>query len=423
MAMTGEVRVRIGGAVLGALVACAPLASAGQEAAVPPRPFRAGSEATGPRRALTFDVAVHEAIGQMEDGQADGYSTNARLNGAFTARARKVKFDVAGGTEYRYYAGSSTVADQGRHGRIGLEASGRTTRFTVAQTVRQLPFQQLVGLPSILGEEGIVDTSADHALNRVPNTVYGTSVAVHRTLGRDGSLMFDYDLGMSRVAGGSGSHDVHRGGGLFTQRLGRSLDLRLGYHARSRQPGPDATLRPLLTHDLDAGFAFTRGLSLTRRTNLMFTSGSSILTSDLGRQYVLTGSAALNHMIGRTWNASLTFDRGVEFPDALPQPVVSDRVTVGIGGLWGRRMTLRARATGGIGNTTLDAAGQYRTFGAELRAAVLVGRRWHWFAEPFYFRHDASGVALIAGVPAATSRLGVRTGLDVQLAFLDRRRR
>ena len=420
--MTGEVCVRIGGLVVGALVACAPLASAGQEAAAPPRPFRAGSEATGPRRALTVDFAVHEAAGQAEEGQVDGYSTNARLNGTFTARGRYLKFDLAGGTEYRYYAGSDALADQGRHGRVGLEASGRTTRFTVAQTVRQLPFQQLVGLPSILGDEVVADTSADHALDRVPNTVYGTSVAVHRTLGRDGSLMVDYDLGMSRVTGRPGSQDVHRGGALFTQRVARSLDLRLGYHARSRQPGPDATLRPVLSHDIDAGFAFTRGLSLTRRTNLMFTSGSSILSSDLGRQYVLTGSAGLNHMIGRTWNASLTFDRGVEFPDALPTPVVSDRLTVGIGGLWGRRVNLRARATGGIGNTSVD-EGQYRTFGAELRAAVLVGRRWHWFAEPFYFQHDASGIAVTAGLPAATSRFGVRTGLDVQLAFLDRRRR
>jgi hypothetical protein len=420
--MLGDARLRFGGWAICALLAGAPAAAAGQDGGSQQRPFRAASTETGPRKVLIVDFAVHEAIGDAAEGLVDGYSTSGRLNSTFTARGRNITFNVGGGTEYRYHSTSGDVADQGRYGTIGLEAGGRTTRLKVAQTVRQLPFQQLVGLPSVLGPESSADTSADHALDRVPNTVYGSSVALHRTLGRDGSLSIDYDLGRSRTQGPS-SRDVHRGGALFTQRVGRSLDLRLGYHARSRQPGPDASVVSLLSHDIDAGLAFTRGLSLTRRTNLMFTSGSSILSSDHGRQYVLTGSAALNHTIGRTWNATLTFDRGLEFPDALPQAVVADRVSVGIGGLWGRRLNLRARATGGIGSTAVESDGEYRTFGTEVRAGLLVGRRWQWFVEHFYFQHEASGAALGAGLPAATSRQGVRTGLDVQLAFLDRRRR
>jgi hypothetical protein len=421
--MLGGVRLQIGGLVVCALVACAPCAFAEQdrERERPFRPMYAEDENL-PRRLLTFDLAMHEAVGEAAEGLVDGYSTSARVHSGFTARARRVTFSAGGGTEYRYHTTTREVADQGRQGSIGLEARGRATRFTVAQTARQLPFRQLVGLPSVLGPESVADTSADHALDRVPNTVYGTSVALQRTLGRDGTLVFDYNLGLTRTAA-DGSQNVHRGGALFTERLGRYLELRLGYHARSRQPGPDAAIVPLVSHDVDAGLAFTRGLSLTRRTSLMFTSGSSIVSSELGRQYVLTGSAALNHMIGRTWNATVTLDRGLDFPDALPEPVVADRLSLGVGGYWGRRFSVRARATGGIGNTVLEGQGEYRTFGTEVRASLILKRRWQWFAEHFYFQHEASGAALAAGLPAATYRRGIRTGLDVQLAFLDRRRR
>jgi hypothetical protein len=419
--MLADARLRLGGAAICALLAGVPAASAGQDAGAG-QPARGGSQPTGPRRLLTFDLAVHEAFGEAAEDLVDGYSTSARVNSSFMARSRRITFTVAGGTEYRYQSAIGTLEDQGRHGTVGLEAGGRTTRLTLAQSVRQLPFQQLVGLPSLMDSDSPAVTSADHALDRVPNTVYGSSVALRRTLGRDGTLTFDYGLGLTRTAG-QGSQDVHRGGALFTHRIGRGLDLRLGYHARSRQAVPDASVVPLVSHDIDVGFGFNRGLSLTRRTKLMFTSGSSIVSSDFGRQYVLTGAAALTHAIGRTWDATLTLDRGLEFPDALPQPVISDRVSVGLGGFWGKRFNVRARAVGGIGNIALDGDGQYRTLGTEVRAGVLVGRRWQWFAEHFYFRHEASGAALAAGLPGATSRSGVRTGLDVQLAFLDRRRR
>jgi hypothetical protein len=422
--MLGGVRLRIGGLMMCALLVAAPRASAGQDRERERRPFRPLYEENEnlPRRLLTFDIATHEAFADAAEGlNGDGYSTTARLNTSFTGRSRRLTFNFGGGTEYRYLSTTRAIADQGRHGTISLEARGRATRFTVAQSVRQLPFQQLVGLPSVLGPGASVETSADHALDRVSNTVYGSSVAVHRTLGRDGTLVFDYGLGMTRSAG-RGSQDVHRGGALFTHRVGRSLEVRLGYHARSRQRGGNSAIAPLLSHDVDAGLAFTRGLSLTRRTSLMFTSGSSILSSELGRQYVLTGSAALNHMIGRTWNATVTFDLGLDFPDALPQPVIADRLSVGLGGFWGRRFSLRARATGGIGNTSLEGEGEYRSFGTELRAGLILKRRWQWFAEHFYFQHEASGAAIAAGLPAASYRRGIRTGLDVQLAFLDRRR-
>lgn len=423
--MLGGVRLQIGGLLVGALMAGAASASAEQDRERErERPFRPlyAEDDTLPRRLLTFDMAVHEALGQAAEGLVDGYSTTARLNSGFTARGRRLTFNVGGGTEYRYHTTTRDIADQGRYGSIGLEARGRTTRFTMGQTVRQLPFQQLVGLPSLLGPESVADTSADHALGGVPNTVYGSSVALQRTLGRDGTLAFDYGLGMTRTGAGSGQN-LHSGGAMFTERIGRSLQLRLGYHARSRQPGADAALVPMISHDLDAGLAFTRGLSLTRRTNVTFTSGSSIVSSELRRQYVFTGSAALNHAIGRTWNASVTFDRGLDFPDALPQPVISDQVSLALGGYWGRRFGVRARATGGIGNVALAQEGQYRTFGTEVRASVILKRRWQWFAEHFYFQHEASGAALAAGVPAASYRRGIRTGLDMQLAFLDPRRK
>jgi hypothetical protein len=420
--MLGGVRLQIGAAATCALLLTAASGAAEQRRESEPRPFRPNTE-EHPRRLLTFDVAVNEAFGDAADGLSGDRSwTTARVNSLFTGGGRNVTFTAGGGAEYRYHTSSGTLSDQGRHGTIGLEARGRATRFKISQHVRQLPFLQLVGLPSLLGAGASADTSADHALGAVPNTLYGTAVALHRGIGRNGSVVFDYGLSMTRTAG-QNSQDVQRAGGLVTRRLSRHLDLRLGYHARWRRPGPDADIVPLLSHDIDAGVAFTRELSMSRGTSLVFTSGSSIVSADFGPQYILTGSAALNQTIGRTWNATLMFDRGLDYPDALPHAVIADQLSIGLGGFIGRRFNLRLRASGGMGSTGFEADGKYRTFGAEARAAVAIGRRWQWFAEPFYFHHEATGAALAAGLPAATSRIGVRTGLDVQLAFLDRRRR
>ena len=71
--MLGGVRLRIGGVVICTLVACTPAAFAEQERDRE-RPFRPmfAEDENLPRRLLTFDLAMNEALGQAADGLVDG---------------------------------------------------------------------------------------------------------------------------------------------------------------------------------------------------------------------------------------------------------------------------------------------------------------------------------------------------------------
>jgi hypothetical protein len=107
----------------------------------------------------------------------------------------------------------------------------------------------------------------------------------------------------------------------------------------------------------DVGLDYSRGLSLTRRTQFGFTTGASAVDSDValpvgfqGTQYTATGAAWLNREIGRTWAAFVAYNRNVAFFESLRAPYFYDGVSLGIGGLISRRVALRSSAGATYGN-------------------------------------------------------------------------
>ena len=150
----------------------------------------------------------------------------------------------------------------------------------------------------------------------------------------------------------------------YTHSLNRYLNLRLGYGYTDARYG--ITGRQYKTHNLDVGVDYSRALSLTRRTKLSFSTGATavqsgtpaVQTGTTGEQqgsqtrFDVIGSATLTREIGRTWNASLVYQRSVGYAQFILEPIFSDSISASYGGLINRRLSFHSGAgtsRGGVG--------------------------------------------------------------------------
>ena len=142
----------------------------------------------------------------------------------------------------------------------------------------------------------------------------------------------------------------HTGSVRYTHNLTRNLSLRLGYGYTEARYG--ITERKYQTHNIDSGVDYSRALSLSRRTKLSFSTGATAVKSDTTStqqaaqtNFNVIGSATLTREIGRTWNASLIYQRSVGYTEFILGPTFSDSVSASYGGLINRRLSF----TSGMG--------------------------------------------------------------------------
>lgn len=99
------------------------------------------------------------------------------------------------------------------------------------------------------------------------------------------------------------------------------------------------------TQGADVGIDYNRGggLRLTRRTNVSFGVGLGSTVDTSGSQrYFVTGNIDLVHEIGRTWSASVGYSRNMDFSTLFLEPMLSDNVFAGFGGLISSRLSFQS---------------------------------------------------------------------------------
>jgi hypothetical protein len=213
-----------------------------------------------------------------------------------------------------------------------------------------------------------------------------------------------------------GLHDsrflTHGASASLRYGLTRNLGLRLGYgYSEGRYADSD---EHYANHNLDVGLGYDRALSLSRRTTLSFQTGSSAYVNKNRTHFRASGGARLNHQLGRTWTASIAYDRGVRFVEALRQPVFSDGVTASLGGLISRRLEFEANARAALG-TVGD--GQQNGFNSYRGAASLSMGLTRYLGVGIsysYYRNDFESSALLpSGFPHALERHSVSAGINL----------
>jgi hypothetical protein len=186
---------------------------------------------------------------------------------------------------------------------------------------------------------------------------YASGASISQQLSRRSTLSGTYSYDLANFTGLAGNYEQHAASVRYAHGITRSLGWHAGYsYTEARFGGQPTGYR---SRGLDAGLAYNRSLSLTRRTQVGFSSGLSALDSNValpldrqGTQYGVTGTAWLNREIGRTWNSVVSYNRNVAFFESLRAPYFYDSLSVSVGGLLSRRVGLHSSAGGTYGDVS-----------------------------------------------------------------------
>ena len=215
--------------------------------------------------------------------------------------------------------------------------------------------------------------------------------------------------------GGGTSIRATSAGALFTRVLNKDIGLRLGYAYGVSATGADPTAAPIRNQDLDIGINYGRSFAPSVHTSFGFTTGSTIVSSDDGRHFRLTGSGRLSHQLSPLWTAQLTYDRGLQVPDGATRPFFSDNIGVGLRGYFTKRVSLRLQPSYSRG--VVGFAGEtnsYYSVAGSARTDVALSRRVAFYGELFYYRYQfANNVGLPAQLTQGTRRQEARFGLTL----------
>jgi hypothetical protein len=251
---------------------------------------------------------------------------------------------------------------------------------------------------------------------------YNGGASISKSVGRHSTIASDFSYRSTKFANSAQPFFWRQLGVHYSHNLDEHLALRLGYAYGLQQDSIRVDLPETVNQNLDLGVDYGRAISRSRRTHLAFSSGSSIVNY-LGKQYfVVTGNAVVRRELGRTWNASLTYNRGVQFVEGLTGPLRADSFQTLLSGLLSHRFDVSAFAgysRGQLGLGSTDPGYDTLQAGTSLRYAFA--RTLSFQAEYQYYMYDFSqGARLPPGVAPTTNRNSVRIGLTGWLPLVGR---
>lgn len=188
----------------------------------------------------------------------------------------------------------------------------------------------------------------DQAATRTKYLSFLTTAGVSREFSKRTTFSASYHLDRSDTAYGTEPFTSQGASAGFRFSLTRGLGLRAGYGYQQAEYTLGA--EPFRYHNIDLGVDYSKALSFSRRTKLSFSTGSSAINDGSNTRFRAIGGAQLNHEIGRTWDATISYDRSFEFVSTLLQPILYDALTAGVGGLVNRRVRVQTSAQASIGS-------------------------------------------------------------------------
>jgi hypothetical protein len=341
--------------------------------------------------------------------RSSGTATFGSGTAAYALRRERVDLGVSGsGTVYAYREdGTQFLRSYNVSGTQGL-AITRRTRLTASQTVSVQPFAVGRLFPTLDTSFGApVVPSYDDFISDDAYTWYSASVDINQQITGRVSAYGGYALQSAELSLNQ-QHRVDSGRGGIAIGLSRDLGVRMGYsYSQGRLGGRDSLIR---SHAIDAGLDFSRALSLSRRTTLSFSTGSTAIRDRQRTHFRLTGRAQLDRAIARTWRTGIGYTRDVHYMEQLGDVVFSDGVHAFVGGLLNRRQSLQATVGVSVGDVGFQASdnGASTTF-ASVGLVNSLSRVAALTVDYRYYVHSfGSSVALPTGVLRDLDRHSVR---------------
>ena len=166
---------------------------------------------------------------------------------------------------------------------------------------------------------------------------------------------------------------------------------------------------------------YSRALSISRRANFRVNITPSTLEitestfndAVAGRVYRMQGDASVEYQFRRTWRASGTVQRGVDYLAVLAEPIFSDAGRFSLEGLLTRRIDLLATAGYATGASVVNRSSQLDTYTGNVRLRFALTRTLAFYSEYLYIHYDQRGQLLAPEIPRAFEQHGVRIGLTL----------
>lgn len=351
-------------------------------------------------------------------GTASG-SLNYALN------TERISGRASAGTSARYYPTLDSTFIRRNYAATGVAWNIGNGLAAGAQASYQ-PYSLGAFYPQLIdprtGDEAIDEdfaSSTEHYASYSGNVSFGHQLSRRTSV----SMGAAYRIRESSFRGVRRSRTA---GGMISRSMTRDLSLKLGY--RYYDAEYDGFASRAANHIIDAGIDYSHALSISRRTRISFSTGTSAATSPVTNQtrYRAVGSADLTHEFGRTWFASLGYDRGIRFVDSWPEPMFYDGATAGLHGLITRRLQFHAGARAALGSRQVLANddSKFHTYYGNAGLSYALSRFINAGVTYAYYNHRfADSFVLAPGYPNHVSRESVRIYISAWAPLFERSRR
>ena len=293
---------------------------------------------------------------------------------AYSREGDKLRFNALESSSARRYPDYPLLTSHGAAARLTWNATKRFS-FSSNHDFLYQPWQTFVSFPALFGLPLRFDQSMapnqGYASFEGSARSYVTSSSFTAQLSRQSTLTATYLYQLSTYnnsaafvgplqwdifAVGYGRLTSQSGVLRFNHGVTRNLGWHVGYgYSDARYSGDVRRYRGQL---LDGGIDYARALSITRRTTFSFSTGAVAIEQpdqlNGDRRYDLTALANLNREIGRTWNASAIYTRGVEYLEAVRVPYFYDGLVLQLQGLISRRAGFHSAAGATYGDLGVD---------------------------------------------------------------------
>lgn len=358
-----------------------------------------------------------------------GLSTGGSVRGSFVAGGVKGGFSAdAGASLQQYYNNGGNSVQETTALASEWRKLGRNTTIFAAQSLTRAPYFTAGAFPGVgtyagtdilrpyLGGSGSGLDSRE--INRFNNEVKANHIINQHT-----TLAVTYRVATNGMTGTNAGALMQDIGGRINRDVTRALGYHVGYSFGNAQFGG---LSPTTLHNIDVGLDLKKRLSLTRRTEVTFTTGTAFIkvkpiesaaTTGPLKQFTVLGNARLNHYFGQTWVAALTYDRGWQIYDGLMAPYLGNGLTAALTGKWGQFLTAGASTGFETGVPIGTSTGRNRATVANawlqyaMSARIRIYGQYGFYAQRFSFPSDVTSISL----PGRLSRNSARVGLTLTL--------
>jgi hypothetical protein len=360
--------------------------------------------------------------------QSGGYSTLVTTAAEYLKSSRRLQVGGTYQSAFRYYQQLGEVATPSHS--AGLEARvrwARTATLQVNQSAAYSPSYLFGVFPDaqLPGLAAPIAADPEYRVRESESYSYGTNVTFGLGSTRGSRLTASGDFGRTEFRHQVSEQPVTEsyGGRVgYSRGFGRSTAISFEYEYRASELGS----APFAEHSLNIGGEYSRALSGSRRATFRFSAIPSTIeipesaqgATVTGQVFRLQGEGAVDYQFRRTWRASGSYRRGVEYVPVLIEPIFADAARADLSGLLARRVDLSLSAGFAAGESALSgAADQLDTYTGTARVRFALTRALALYTEYFYYFYDLHGSTQLAPeLPNTFEQHGIRAGLTLWVA-------